>query len=52
MKLLCDVSTYFNAALNGNFKEAWEQTVEMPGEEVDVFKALPTLTVFQNDSYD
>ena len=34
----CDVSTYFNAALNGNFKEAWEQTVEMPEEEVDVFK--------------
>lgn len=36
--LLCNLAPYFDAALKGNFKEAEEQRIEMPEEDVKVFK--------------
>lgn len=37
-EILCNASTYFRAALNGGFKEAKEQKVEMPEDKVSIFK--------------
>lgn len=37
-ELLCATSFYFRAALNGNFKEAKEQVIEMKEEEIATFK--------------
>ena len=36
-KLLCDTSGFFQAALNGNFKESTSQTIEMAEDDADVF---------------
>ena len=36
-QILCDASSYFNAALKGDFKEAHEQNINMPDEDVDTF---------------
>ena len=36
--LLCNRSAYFRAALEGNFKEAKEQVVLLPEDDVDVFE--------------
>ena len=36
--LLCSVSTYFKAALQGGFKEAEEQRIELPDDDVSVIK--------------
>lgn len=36
--LLCAVSTYFKAALEGGFKEAEEQMINMPEDDVEVFE--------------
>ncbi|KAK4692430.1 hypothetical protein P7C71_g4777, partial [Lecanoromycetidae sp. Uapishka_2] len=41
-EILCSASTYFRAALNGGFKEAEEQTVELPDDKVKVFKYFNT----------
>ena len=37
-KLLCDTSTYFSAALTGNFKEGQDQKIDMIEEDVEVFR--------------
>ncbi|KAF6240312.1 hypothetical protein HO173_001923 [Letharia columbiana] len=37
-KLLCDNSTYFHAAINGSFKEAKDQSIEMPEDDPGVFR--------------
>lgn len=36
--LLCQIAPYFKAALNGNFKEAQEQSIEMLEDDPVVFK--------------
>lgn len=36
--LLCNIAPYFDAALKGSFKEAEEQSIEMPEEDAEVFK--------------
>lgn len=36
-QLLCDTSGFFEAALNGNFKESKSQTIEMAEDDADVF---------------
>ena len=36
--LLCHASSYFNAALNGGFREAFESTVALPEDDSSVFK--------------
>ena len=37
-ELLCNASTYFAAALKGNFREATTQTVEMPEADPELFR--------------
>lgn len=37
-QLLCDVSLFFTAALNGEFKEAKSQIIELPEEDPAVFE--------------
>ena len=37
-ELLCNTSSYFRAALNGSFKEAKEQKIELEEEDVTTFK--------------
>jgi len=37
-QLLCDASPYFEAALNGQFKESNDQTIEMQDEAVSMFE--------------
>ena len=34
--MLCQASAYFAAALNGNFKEARDQTIELPEDDVEI----------------
>ncbi|KAM0799296.1 hypothetical protein BDR22DRAFT_856065 [Usnea florida] len=36
-RLLCNTSAFFEAALNGNFKESKTQTIEMAEDDADVF---------------
>lgn len=36
--LLCNIAPYFDAALNGSFTEGEEQRIDMPEEDVEVFK--------------
>ena len=36
-RLLCETSSFFEAALNGNFKESKTQTIEMAEDDADVF---------------
>ena len=36
--LLCNTAAYFRAALEGSFKEALEQSIEMPEDDPEVFK--------------
>ena len=36
--LLCHVSSYFQAALTGSFKEATEGVIHLPDEKLDIFK--------------
>lgn len=37
-KLLCDTSGFFRAALNGRFQESRNQAIEMPEDDVEVFR--------------
>lgn len=39
---LCDISPYFKAALEGNFKEAQKHVIEMPEDDVKVFQVFRT----------
>ena len=52
-RLLCSVSDYFDAALNGNFKEAAEQKIELLEDDPLVFERfqlwLYTKTVLDED---
>lgn len=36
--LFCNTAAYFRAALDGNFKESQEQSIEMPENDPEVFK--------------
>jgi len=38
--LLCNTATYFKTALNGSFKEAQEQSIEMPEDDPTMFECF------------
>lgn len=46
-QLLCDVSPYFEAALNGTFQEAKEQRISFPEDVVAVFEQFQAWLYFR-----